>query len=151
MEASVLQRSDLYYRKGYKYQLEKRFQTPTTFRFPEKIQTDWVTIETNGDMTIERGYAWNGASGPTIDTPSTMAASLIHDALYQLISLGHLSLECREDADFTLRRIMIEDKAWRLRANYFFVAVDLAGQRAATAHSPLYHIPARCDFVYTLP
>ena len=36
-------------------------------------------------LYISKGYSWDGPSGPAIDTPDWIKASLVHDALYQLI------------------------------------------------------------------
>ena len=37
---------------------------------------------TGKSICFDRGYAWDGPSGPTIDTPDAMPASLVHDGLY---------------------------------------------------------------------
>jgi hypothetical protein len=37
-----------------------------------------------------KGYAWNGPSGPTLDTRNFMRGSLVHDALYQLMREGRM-------------------------------------------------------------
>ena len=44
-----------------------------------------MSLNESGCLQIAAGYAWDGASGPTIDTRNSMIASLVHDALYQLI------------------------------------------------------------------
>jgi hypothetical protein len=37
------------------------------------------------ELTVEKGYAWDGPSGPVIDAKENIRASLDHDALYQLM------------------------------------------------------------------
>ena len=48
-------------------------------------------LNTKGHLIIKRSYAWDGPSGPTIDTKNFMRGSLVHDALYQLMRHEHLS------------------------------------------------------------
>jgi hypothetical protein len=81
-------------------------------------------------LWIVTGYAWDGASGPTIDTRSVIRASLVHDALYQLMRLGVLDRGWRATADADLARIMIEDGAWRIRAAAWRVAVSALAEGA---------------------
>ena len=61
----------------------------------------WKTIRPSQDIPIlQTGYAWDGASGPVIDTDGNLRGSLEHDATYQLLRLGELNLESdRELAD----------------------------------------------------
>ena len=85
-------RTDLTYKKGYKYQLYDQYRITTPLRPIHTINTRYIELTTGGVMTIKCGYAWDGASGPTLDTKSTMHGSLFHDASYQLIRqdmLGH--------------------------------------------------------------
>lgn len=136
-------RSDLYYKSGYKYQLDKRYFIQTDI-FPENdIITDFISLHKNGLMIIERGYAWDGASGIAFDTANTMAASLVHDAGYQLIRDGHLHGSFKGQFDMLLKQVMDEDSQHpelkpgffksilitlqELRAEYFFDAVDVFG------------------------
>ncbi len=78
-------------------------------------------------LTLGAGYEWDGPSGPTLKTMSSMRASAIHDALYRLISEGKIPPSCRSAADYDLRRYMIKDGASWLRAWYFWAAVRLFG------------------------
>ncbi|MFA7287337.1 MAG: DUF1353 domain-containing protein [Melioribacteraceae bacterium] len=76
-------------------------------------------------LIIEAGYAWDGPSGPTWDSKSSMRASLIHDALYQLMRIGILPEKCREQADDVLYDICIEDGMFKPRAWIWYKAVRL--------------------------
>ena len=49
--------------------------------------------------------AGDGPSGPAIDTKNFMRASLVHDALYQLMRLGTLDKSRRQYADRLLQTI----------------------------------------------
>ncbi len=80
-------------------------------------------------MTVNAGYAWDGPSGPGIDTPNFMCGSLIHDAYYQLMREGHLNAKkWRKYADEELRRICIEDGMSKFRAWYVYRAVRIWGK-----------------------
>jgi hypothetical protein len=74
----------------------------------------------DGQLHIRAGYAWDGASGPTIDTKAMIKASLLHDALYQLIRAHRLPLTLREECDnifhWYLRKFgMSKFRAWYVR------------------------------------
>ena len=80
------------------------------------VRTEYIELRYDGQLTLRKGYAWDGPSGPTIDTKNFMRGSLVHDALYQLMRLKLLPASLRETADMLLRRICIEDGMCRLRA-----------------------------------
>ena len=98
---------------GYKYQtLEKvAFETHWILprRLPIRSSNGWIHLTGDGRLTIQRGYCWDGASGPTFDTASTMRPSLVHDALYQLMREGLLPQDFRLPADLCLERIMLSE------------------------------------------
>lgn len=119
------------YRAGYKYQLSDSYSVGVTICPEYDIDTDYIGLTRNGLLSIEKGYAWDGPSGPTVDTPSFMRGSLIHDSLYQLIREGNLSEEDREAADLELHRICLEDGMSRLRAWWVWRGVRLGGGPAA--------------------
>lgn len=125
------------YTAGYKYQLHKDYMVrlPLSF-FPKELEdkvvnTYLISLDPGGKLTIRRGYAWDGPSGPTIDTPSFMRASLVHDALYQLMRHGHLPRSCRKGADKFLRFMAVEDGMWHWRANCVYNALRWAGRGAS--------------------
>jgi len=116
------------YRTGYKYQLATSYQIHTPVTPPEQISTDYLTLETNGLLHIARGYAWDGASGPTWDTPAAMRPSLVHDALYQLMREGLLPFDqWRLVADKFFRQLCKEDGMWPFRAQLWFAGVRVGG------------------------
>jgi len=87
----------------------------------------YVHLSPDGLLVLSDGYAWDGPSGPTLDTPDFMRASAVHDALYQLMGSGKLPIECREKVDQLFHEILIEDKMPRFRAWYVHWAVKLFG------------------------
>lgn len=138
-------RTDLYYKEDIKYQLAKEFivDIPTISRFvKDNIHTDFCSLTTTGRLTIFKRYGWDGPSGPTVDTESSMAGSLAHDLLYQLIRLGHLSKDAKEEADNIMRAIMLQDGMWGFRAKYFLTGVDWFGDGSLVKPKKVHQIPA---------
>lgn len=116
------------YTDGYKFQLEEPYQHATGMTpAPGAPGNRFVGMSPDGLLTIAAGYAWDGASGPAIDTPSFMRGSLVHDALYQLIRLGVISLDQRAAADRILRDIVRADGMWAPRAWWVHQGVRLFG------------------------
>jgi hypothetical protein len=123
------------YRKidSYKYQLMDRYVHDTQWALPKGLETGgkWVTLSKTGRLTIKKGYAWDGPSGPTIDTPNFMRGSLVHDALYQLMREKLLKQNKRKPADVLLWMICLKDGMSRPRADYVYHAVRTFGGGSA--------------------
>ena len=122
------------YRAGYKYQLAEtyihHFSTSYFTPFNAEIK-DFIRF-TGKTLTIFSGYAWDGPSGPTIDTKNFMRGSLVHDALYQLMREGYLNPDfARKWADDILRDICLEDGMSRLRAWWVYKGVRIFGKSSA--------------------
>ena len=124
--------SKIRYRGGYKYQLVDDYCTQVTPK-PEKfILTPFVRLDLDGYLYIVSGYAWDGPSGPAIDTSNFMRGSLVHDALYQLMRLGHLEAgKHRKMADEDLRRLCLEDGMSSIRAWWVYQGVRFGAGPAA--------------------
>lgn len=133
------------YRAGYKYQLVNDYQVQLRFIRPEyDIETEFIRLTRDGLLWIRHGYAWDGPSGTTFDTPDSMRGSLVHDALYQLIRDGYLYLkEHREHADREFLVILFEDKMNPKRAQLWYAAVRLLAEGAAkiSGDRPLREAP----------
>ena len=121
------------YRAGYEYQLAETYQVLVAVRPAVAIRTPYVDLDQYGTLTIREGYAWDGPSGPAIDTKNFMRGSLIHDALYQPMRAWLLNADqWREVADQELRRICREDGMSALRAWWVYHGVRLGGGPAAS-------------------
>ena len=94
------------------------------------VNLTFMSITRTGDLLIKKGYAWDGASGPAINTPNFMRGSAVHDALYQLIRGKWLPMSARKKADKVLRRVVREDGMNMIRAWYVYMAVRLTGGKA---------------------
>lgn len=120
----------IYYKKGYKYQLHETYQCRVDIEIPETIRVGLFLILESplpGDahvgtslLTIRAGYAWDGASGPTLDTKKTMRPSLVHDALYQLIRSGKLDRKWRKQADLEFKKHMLDAGMWTKKAKLWY-------------------------------
>ena len=115
------------YRKGYKYQLAEDYTVQTKLRPVQAIETRYILLSVDGLLTIENGYAWDGASGPSFDTRDSMRGSLGHDAKYQLIRMRLLDYSAKVIADQELYDDLVEDKMWRWRAAYWLKSVKIFG------------------------
>ncbi len=117
--------------RQYKYQLVSDY-TQATDIIPEKdISLEYLSLNTQGELFIKERYAWDGPSGPTIDTNTFMRGSLVHDALYQLLRSGHLKPDYRQTADELLKKINIEDGMNPFRAWYVHKGLAWFGERNA--------------------
>lgn len=145
------------YSSGYKYQLRETYVVTLSEIKPcTKIETEYLTLDSDGLLTIRKGYAWDGPSGPAIDTRTFMRGSLVHDALYQLIREGHLDIDRRKAADIILRRICREDGMWSWRAWWVYHGLRFFARPAADPMSrrPVIFAPKclphqLCNFRFT--
>ena len=110
---------------GYKYELmedywakiegivgaSNAFVTITPPYFDE-VQGDYRG--NTSTMFIKTGYAWDGSTC-SFDKHS-IRASLVHDALYQLMREGLLDKKYRKQADQLYRDMLIEDGLWKSHA-----------------------------------
>ena len=131
------------YRRGYKYQIACSTQGQTPIIPIKPIDTEFIKLSAEGYMFIKSGYAWDGASGPTIDTSNTMVPSLVHDAFCQLIRLGYLPDSARIEADnffFVLLREE-ERKMWIVRAKIWLRGVRFGAKHHKQKPKKVYTAP----------
>jgi len=83
-----------------------------------------------GVLIAKNSYAWDGASGPAMDTPKIMVGSLAHDCFYNLMRLGLLPTEYKLLGDDYLRQLCLESKMNRFRAWYIYEAVKHFGKQS---------------------
>jgi hypothetical protein len=119
------------YRDGYRYQLAVDYSVQLDFAPAKDIKTQFIHFNVLGVLTAKAGYAWDGPSGLTIDTKSSMRASLIHDALYQLLREKKLPQKRRKDADEVLHKTGLEDGMFRWRIGAWYRAVRVGAGPAA--------------------
>ncbi len=119
--------------KGYKYDVKFSI----TYLLPELkhiiFENDYLRLK-DGVLDIEKGYAWDGASGPTWDDKTNYRSSLVHDALYQILreaDILHPKI-IRLYADKLLRDMSIEDGGNKFRYKIWFNMVQLFAKRSST-------------------
>ena len=117
--------------KKYKYQIIEDYKVTIPIQPDNNIVSVFIELDTDGNLTIKAKYAWDGPSGPTIDTKNFMRGSLVHDALYQLIRENPQFIEKRNEADQLLRQHCIEDGMSRFRAGVVYRGVKWFGKKSA--------------------
>jgi hypothetical protein len=132
------------YKAGYKYQLKQDYSMIIPINPATDIDSEFISLQTDGTLTVKSGYAWDGPSGPTIDTLNFMRGALVHDALYQLMREKYLDEKTfRKTADWLLREICRADGMSRIRAWWVYAAVRLGGGPAAdpALDNPIKYAP----------
>jgi hypothetical protein len=124
-------KSYILFRSGYKYQLASDYTLKIDIKPDIDIVTKFIKLDTQGTLTVFNGYAWDGPSGPVIDTRENMRASLVHDALYQLMRLRLLSAKRDKDrADKLFRKLCIRDGVSHPTAEIYYLGLKLGGEPA---------------------
>jgi len=123
------------YVEGFKYQLSDKeisFLIPSLSPYAG-VKTDWIEIRAGGLLVLKHGFASDGASGPTIDTPSSMRGSFVHDALFELMRKGLIPRSFFLLANEIIREMCIKDDMWRWRANAWKEMLDRFGHKNVMA------------------
>jgi len=119
---------ELIYREldDYKYQVDKDFEIQTGI-YGQTCMIEYIRLTPDGLLWIKAGYAWNGSNWSSDE--DAMFASLVHDALYQLMRLGLLSRTVfRKPADALYRDICIAEKLWGPRAKFRYSMLRMFGK-----------------------
>lgn len=114
------------FRKGYKYQLAETeiVQTPL---LGYDIDIHLIRLTTDGLLTTQADFAWDGASGPTLDTDDTYTPSLVHDVFAKLIRLKLLPRSCVKTINKFLNK-MLKDRGMNwFRRRYWMIGLWLTG------------------------
>ena len=121
------------YRSDYKYQLAFDYEISISIIPRSDIKTEFIDLDNHGKMVVKKGYAWDGPSGPVIDTKKNLRASLVHDALYQLMRNKKLKARThRKAAGQIFKDICRKDGVSRFWASRFYKALRRFGKPAAS-------------------
>ncbi len=121
------------YKGNYKYQLVNDYQIIISITPGSDIKTDFIDLDTLGKLVVKKSYAWDGPSGPVKDTKKNLRASLVHDALYQLMRNEKLkSRTHRKAADQIFKDICLEDGVPKFWSSNFYKALRKFGKPAAS-------------------
>ena len=118
------------FRKGYKYQLAEDELFQTEFYPRKAIDTVRIKLDTDGRLLVKEGYAWDGRSG-WLNFKTTLRASLVHDALYQLMRMEELDHNDWRKADKEYSRVMKQDGAFKFNIKKDMLGLKLAGGKHA--------------------
>lgn len=116
------------YRSGYKYQLAEDYNVTVKIKPKDDVDMQFIALDTKGHLTVNSGYAWDGTSGPVIDTENNLRASVVHDALYQLMRKKKISRKLYKDkADKLFSKMCKEDGVLSGVANLYYLALKKFG------------------------
>ena len=129
-----------HWNRAWKYITTKTVARQTSFRNLE-FHSAYKTLASDGVLTINEGFAWDGPSGPTIDTESFMLGSAVHDAQYQILmrevrrvdfnAVRFAELEIyRAFSDNDLREICVSEGMFKIRSWWVWLAVRWFGSPA---------------------
>ena len=117
------------YRKGYKYQISGDVSGQTPIKPEKEVDTEFIKLSLDGFLFIRSGYAYDGASGPTIDSRKTFTPALVHDAFCQLIRQGYLPDTARKEADHFFYDMLRKRGMWKLRAKLWLRGVRVGATK----------------------
>lgn len=126
-------------RRKYKYYLQAAHEYAANIKVRNAADLGKLKITKDGYLTLKDGYAWDGPSGPTIDTKNFMRGSLVHDALYQLMRSAVIDQDQRKRADTILKEICLDAGMSRIRAWWVYLGVRWFG--SSSAQPDMLHAP----------
>ena len=114
----------------YKFKVEENFSIELPIKIAD-FEQPYATSK-NGILEIKKGYAWDGASGPVINTQNTLIASLVHDVLYQAMRLNLIKPNKvnRKIADKNFFEILKMNGVNSVRRTVWYLAVRLFGKKS---------------------
>lgn len=81
------------------------------------------SLSPDGRLAVRADTEWDFGSGPAIDTPAVVIASLPHDMLCHMTNLRLLPWSCRADADRMYRVMLAQNGVRFLRRWWQYVGV----------------------------
>lgn len=124
--------SRIEYKEGFKVQLIRDAKFETNIKPKKDIWINFIRLCANGHLTIDAGYAWDGPSGPTLDTNDFMRGSLAHDAIAELCRQEFLDAdEWFDEANRLLLNICKQDGMPWWRRRYIEWGINTSICRAA--------------------
>ncbi len=123
----------LQYKKTYPYCLTRDIYIALSRPLSNQVTINHPFFFIDATLVhVKANYAWDGPSGPTLDTDNSLRASLLHDVLYQAMHEELLPpRRNRRLADREFRKALAEDGMFILRRWLWWAAVRLFASRAA--------------------
>lgn len=124
------------YISGFKYQVQEEFkiQIPVLSQF-DGIEQDYFSILNNGTVILKKGFASDGPSGPTIDTPDTIVGAFVHDMLYECMRKDLIPRDNRKLADEIIRDVCLKHGMPKIRAWWWYYMLRVFGHKNVLASS----------------
>ena len=97
------------------------FQSPIRGFF---YASDFVEL-TETQLILREGYQWDFGTGPVVNTPAVVYASLAHDAMFDFIDDGVIPESERKLVDLWFRDLLAEAGMSWFRRNYIYWGVRL--------------------------
>lgn len=119
-----------YTKYKYKFKVEENFSIKLPYKIPD-FEHPYASSK-DSILSVKRGYAWDGASGPIINTRDTLVASLVHDVLYQAMRLNLIksNSENKKIADKIFFEILKMHGVNSIRRKVWYLAVRLFGKKS---------------------
>jgi len=130
-------KTHIVYQRGFKYQTTKEWSIQTkTLGYGVAIEASsggapWVSLTPRGVLTIREGFCWDGPSGPTVDTPEFIAASLPHDGGFDLMRNELIPRSTKSQWDALLRDYGRQLGMGWFRTLYVWIGVKIGADFAA--------------------
>ncbi len=128
----------------YKYQLAERLIHKVGLPDAIGLSGDFVRIE-NSELILRKYYAWDGSTVPMKKWLKIVGwksdkfckkASVIHDALYQLMRAGLLDKDYKDIADQLYRGLCVKGGMSKWQANLRYWALNKFGSLKYKAMTP---------------
>ncbi len=113
------------YLEGMKYVLSEDFEidTPVCTYW---ITDDWFELQPDGHLKIKAGFAWDGASGPTLDSKTCMRASVVHDVFCICMRDRRIDYNTWQDVvNKFFYTMCVADGMWPWRAKLWHMGVEV--------------------------
>lgn len=123
-------RSIKYIEKKTKYQLMEQYKAMTGI-IGYTVDYHLIKLYPIGQLVISPPYAWDGPSGPTIDTKSAIRGSLEHDAFFELLRNSLIPMKEISLINSRLEVVCKEDGMFNFRAEIWNILLDNFGYFAA--------------------
>lgn len=121
-----------YSKYNYKFKVEEDVYFKLPVSMPD-FEHDYCAVK-NGTIFVNKGYAWDGASGPVFNTKNTLVASLVHDVLYQAQRLNLIERNStnRKNADENFYELLKYYGVNPIRCKIWYLAVRFFGKKSTT-------------------
>ena len=117
-------------RQKGRYTIVEKFEIAVPF---ESGNYSWGSISlSDGILVLSSGYTWDGASGPVLDTKNFLRASLVHDALFDLLKYGGMPRENLPQVNALFIQLAIEDGVSKLRTSIASWGLRVLGETIIT-------------------